>query len=141
MAIRVQEELVSSEGVGHDEEMTTEQLVFPIQCRKAVLEVAHNIPLSGHLEKGETAQRILQRFYWPTYRDVAEYCRTCEVCQKTSQCRPRRVPLSPLPVVKEPFGRTTMNIVGPFPKSRSRKRYELVICDYATQYPEAVELR
>lgn len=32
---------------GRDEEMATEQLVLPVQCRKAVLEVAHDIPLSG----------------------------------------------------------------------------------------------
>ena len=31
------------------DEMTTEQLVLPMRCRKAVLEVAHNIPLAGHL--------------------------------------------------------------------------------------------
>ena len=127
---------------GRDEEMTTEQLVLPMQCLKVVLEVAHNIGLSGHLGEGKTAQRILRRFYWPTlYRDVAEYCRTCEVCQKTSQPRPRKVPLSPLPVVGEPFGRMAMDIVGPLPKSRSEKRYVLVICDYATRYPEAVALR
>ena len=127
---------------GRDEEMATEQLVLPTQCRKTVLEVAHDIPLSGHLGKGKTAQRILQRFYWPTlYRDVAEHCRTCEVCQKTSQRRPRRVPLSPLPVIEEPFGQIAMDIVGPLPKSRSGKRYVLVICDYATRFPEAVALQ
>ena len=152
MAILVQQELVSSvrNGLlcrlwtppGRDEEMTTEQLVLPMQCRKAVLEVAHDIPLSGHLGKGKTAQRILQRFYWPTlYQDVAEYCHTCEVCQKRSQCRPRRVALSPLPVVEEPFGPIAMDIVGPLPKNRSGKRYVLVICDYATRYSEAVALR
>ena len=127
---------------GSDEEMTTEQLVLPMQCRKAVLEVAHDIPLSGHLGKGKTAQRTLQRFYRPTlYWDVAEYCCTCEVCQTTSQCRPRRVPLSPMSVVEKPFGRITMDIIGPLPKSRLGKRYVLVICDYATRYPEAVALR
>ena len=68
-----------------DEEMATKQLVLPMQCRKAVLDVAHDISFSGHLGKGKTAQHILQRFYWPTlYHDVAAYHHTCEVCQKTS---------------------------------------------------------
>ena len=61
-----------------------------------------------------------------------------EVCQKTSQHRPRRVPLSPLPVVEEAFGQIATDIVGPLPKSRLGKRYVMVICDYATRYPEAV---
>ena len=34
-----------------------------------------------------------------------------------------------------------MDIVGPMPKSRSGKRFVLVVCDYATRYPEAVALR
>ena len=41
--------------------MTTEQLVLPMQCRKAVHEVVYDISLSGRLGKGKTAQRILQR--------------------------------------------------------------------------------
>ena len=34
-----------------------------------------------------------------------------------------------------------MDIVGPLPRSSSGKWYILVICDYATRYPEAVALR
>lgn len=34
-----------------------------------------------------------------------------------------------------------MDIVGPLPRSSSGKRFILVICDYATRYPEAVALR
>ena len=34
-----------------------------------------------------------------------------------------------------------MDIVGPLPKTQSGKRFVLVVCDYATRYPEAVALR
>ena len=47
----------------------------------------------------------------------------------------------PLPVISEPFQRVAMDIVGPLPKSRSGNRYILVMCDYATRYPEAVPLK
>ena len=33
-----------------------------------------------------------------------------------------------------------MDIIGPLPRSHSGKRYVLVICDYATRYPEAIPL-
>ena len=33
-----------------------------------------------------------------------------------------------------------MIIIGPLPRCRSGKRYVLVICDYATRYPEAIPL-
>ena len=49
--------------------------------------------------------------------------------------------MMPLPVIAEPFSRIAMDIVGPLPRSRSGNRYVLVICDYATRYPEAVALR
>ena len=34
-----------------------------------------------------------------------------------------------------------MDLVGPLPQSRAGNKYVLVICDYATRYPEAIPLR
>ena len=48
-----------------------EQLVLPMQCQWAVLQLAHEVPLAAHLGKNKTVKRIVSRFYWPTlYRDV-----------------------------------------------------------------------
>ena len=47
----------------------------------------------------------------------------------------------PLPIIEEPFQRIAMDIVGPLPRSRQGHRYILVICDYATRYPEAFPLK
>ena len=125
-----------------EESATIEQMVLPTQCRKTVLKLAHDVPLAGHMGRNKTGRRILQRFYWPSlYRDVARYCRSCPECQKASPRRVKRAPLVPLPVMDEPFRRIAMDIVGPLPRSRSGKRYILVICDYATRYPEAIPLR
>lgn len=49
--------------------------------------------------------------------------------------------LLPLPVIDTPFGRLGMDVVGPLERSRNGNRYILVICDYATKYPEAFPLR
>ena len=95
--------------------MAVEQLVLPVKYRKEVLQLAHSIPLSGHLGKEKTARCILQRFYWPTlYQDVAEYCQTCEHCQKVSLQKGRRAPMIPLPVIEDPFRRVAMDIIGPY---------------------------
>ena len=102
---------------------------------------------------------------------MAYFCRNCARCQKACNQRGPPVPLIPLPIMSEPFSRIAMEIVGPLPRSskgqpslprsskgqpslprsskgqpslpRSSKghKYILVICDYATQYPEAVPLR
>jgi cyanate lyase len=43
-----------------------DQIVLPLDYREKVLELAHTIPLAGHLGKKKTTDRVVQRFYWPT---------------------------------------------------------------------------
>ena len=127
---------------GQPEEAVTEQLVLPKQCRRTVLQLAHSIPLGGHLGKKKTADTVLKRFYWPSlYRDVADFCRSCSACQKSGRRRVPASPMVPLPIIGEPFQRMAMDIVGPLPRSRSGNRFVLVLCDYATRYPEAIPMR
>ena len=120
-----------------------EQLVVPKPLRAKVLQTAHDIPLSGHLGKKKTLDRITQRFFWPGVRkDVTEYCRSCKPCQLTSKYHTKfKAPMISLPVVDQPFERIAMDIVGPLERSKSGNKYVLVICDYATRYPEAIPLR
>jgi len=74
-------------------------------------------------------------------KDVANYCKTCEICQKTSKQGIKvKAPMQPLPVIEEPFSRIAMDY-GPLERSKSGNKYVLVICDYSTSYPEAVPLR
>ena len=119
----------------------SEQLVLPKQCRLLVLRLAHEVPMGGHLGVAKTRARILQRYYWPgIFQEVNEYCRTCEICQRSRGKRPARSPLIPMPLIQKPFMRIAMDLVGPLPKSRRGNKYILTICDYATRYPEAIPL-
>ena len=86
--------------------------------------------------------RILQHFYWPgVFHDVSIHYHSCHECQKSSPKANKRVPLIPLPIMDVTFKHIAMDIVGPLPRSSSGKRFILVSCDYATQYPEAIALR
>ncbi|KAI2648139.1 Transposon Ty3-I Gag-Pol polyprotein [Labeo rohita] len=49
--------------------------------------------------------------------------------------------LEPLPIIGTPFDRIGMDIIGPLLKSSSGNQFALVICDYATRYPEVYPLR
>ena len=125
-----------------DDAHSIDQLVLLTPLHPAVLKLAHDIPMAGHLGCKKTTDRILQRFYWPgVFRDVQDHCRNCTQCQKSSTRVVKKAPLVPLPIMDEPFRRIAMDIVGPLPRISSGKRYILVICDYATRYPEAVALR
>ena len=119
-----------------------EQVVVPTSCRQDIIKIAHEIPMAGHLGRNKTAKRILAHFDWPTlFRDVREFCRSSDRCQKAGGRKCGKVPLIPLPIMSVPFQRIPMDIVGPLPKSNKGNRYILVICDYATRYPEAIPLR
>ena len=71
---------------------------------------------------------------------MADYCKSCPECQRTGKGRLHNVPLVPLPVMQEPFERIAMDIVGPLPRSKRGNQYILVVCDYATRYPEAMAI-
>ena len=118
------------------------QLVLPQQCRSLALRIAHDVPTAGHLGTNKTKGRILKCFYWPgVFRDVSNYCKTCEVCQKGQGRRClRQAEMIPMPLIDRPFQRIAMDVIGPLPRTRSGHKYILTICDYATRYPEAIAL-
>ena len=61
-----------------------EQLVLPQECHSIVLRLAHGVPMAGHLGVTKTKDHVLRRYYWPgIFKDIADYCRTCEVCQRS----------------------------------------------------------
>ncbi|XP_055022408.1 protein NYNRIN-like isoform X2 [Boleophthalmus pectinirostris] len=119
------------------------RLVVPMSCRPLVMHLAHTVPWAGHLGRQKTYLRIASRFYWPSmYADVQNFCKTCPTCQKTSYVRQSdRALLQPLPMISTPFRRIAMDIVGPLVRSSGGHQYILVLCDYATRFPEAFPLR
>ena len=124
---------------GTSEELV--QVVLPKSQRGQVLELAHNVPMAGHRGQERTLQRICGRFWWPGLKtDVKQYVRSCSECQTMSR-REQKVPILQMPIMKKPFERNEMDVVGPLPTSSTRKQYILVICDYFTRYPAAYALR
>ncbi|XP_075697048.1 uncharacterized protein LOC142662718 [Rhinoderma darwinii] len=128
---------------GVNPEATTRQLIVPQKYRLQLLQLAHDIPLSGHQGRKRTEKRITHNFYWPgVSQSVVRYCRTCDVCQRMRHPGARhKVPLQSLPIIEEPFQRVAVDIIGPLAHpSRTGKRFILTVVDYATRYPEAVAL-
>jgi hypothetical protein len=106
--------------------------------------LAHDSILSGHCGIRRTLNRVTSNFFWPGVgKDVARYCRSCDICQKTvDKGRVGKVPLIPLPLVKVPFSRVAVDLIGPLkPASERGHRWILTLVDYTTRYPEAVPLK
>ena len=105
-------------------------MILQKQLQRTLLELAHEIPLAGHLGKQKTCKCVLCRFFWPkVLGDIDEFCRTCSVCHKASHKGVGKAPLIPLPIISEPFSRVAVDIVGPLLTSRAGNRYVLVVCD------------
>ena len=123
---------------------TVSQVVVPQVLQSKVLFMAHDALLAGHCGVRRTLHRALTRFWWPGIgRDVRQYCRSCEICQKASpKGRTPNVPLAKMPRIEEPFQRVAVDIIGPFnPPSEEKHRYVLTVVDVATRFPEAVPLK
>ena len=102
-----------------DERAVKYQLAVLKVYRTEFLSMAHETPLVGHMGVNNTQQRNLNQFYWPNLReDVADFCRSCHACSvvgKPNQVIPK-VPLQPIPAIKEPFIHIIVDCVGPLPK-------------------------
>ena len=97
--------------------------------------------MAGHFGRKRTTSRLLSNFYWPTiFKDIADFCRSCVSCQKSTHSKVLNAPLTTLPVLTEPFERIGMDIADSLPRSRSGYRFVLVVCDYATRYPVVVAI-
>ena len=101
-------------------------------------------PMAGHLGANKTYHKIFAHFYWSKLkRDVAQFCRTCHVCQvvgKPNQPIPV-APLKPVPVCGEPFSDILIDCVGPLPKTKSGNKFLFIIICKSTRFPEAIPLR
>ena len=117
-------------------------LVLPTQLRKAAWEAAHTSPVSGHLGSKKTYQRLSAKFHWPGMgKDVKEWCKTCEPCQKGNPCHGLKAPLHPLPVVAQPWQQIAVDVVGELKRTKRGNRYILTVMDFASRWPEAIPLR
>lgn len=133
---------VVTEGLLYQRKGKTEALALPQQFRLKVMELGHSIPWAGHMAFQKTLHRIASHFVWPgMYTQVSQLCSSCKTCQLTSAKGVARAQLQSLPIIDTPFERIGMDIVGPLERSSSGHHYILVLCDYATRYPEAFPLR
>ena len=120
-----------------------DQLVVPSIYKLELLELAHSIPLAGHLGSAKTRDRLLEHYYWPgIYKDVDNFCATCKECQLGARKRSsEKAPLISVPVVGKPFFKVATDIVGPLPRTDRGHKYLLTLVDYATRYPDAIPLK
>jgi len=93
-----------------------------------VITQAHEVV--GHFGDQRTAEYVRRWYWWPQIvKDVREFCRTCDPCQRCKPLNSRpQGKLHTLPVPTKPWDSIGMDFVGPFPESKGFNYLWVIIC-------------
>ncbi len=73
-------------------------------------------------------------------KDVIEYCKHCDVCQRVNNKFSRQQPeLHPIPVT-DVWKQIGIDLIGPLPETPRGHKYIITATDYFTKWPEAAPL-
>ena len=118
------------------------QLAVPNGLRTEIMTACHEEITAGHLGFMRTYEKIRQRYYWPgMYTEIDNWCKSCVDCAtKKTPRNQTKAPIFSLPV-EGPFDRVGVDILGPFPVSKSGNRYVIVFTDYLTKWAECFAMK
>ena len=113
---------------------------IPLSMRNELLTSIHS---TAHQSAAKIQATLHSRFWWPSLnRDVKQMVNTCSTCIRNRHPNPHRVAELELFPASNRFELLHMDIFGghSFPKTKSGKRYVLVMVDHFTRYAVAVAL-
>eukprot|EP00210_Caulerpa_lentillifera_P008735 g8332.t1 len=102
-----------------------------------MLEEAHESETGGHFGRATTLQRARRLCYWRTmYRDVDQFVKRCQQCQKWGPMKTKCAPLTPFESVT-PFEFLFMDWITPLPTSTRGNTSVIVAVEGLTRFVEA----
>lgn len=116
--------------------------MVPRACITEVMKLVHDNPTGGHLGVAKTTEKIRERFYWASYKEVVvKYIRCCTICEaRKNPSRAARGKLGQY-LVGEPLERVAIDILGPLPRTEKGNKYIVIISDYFTRWIEAYPVK
>lgn len=105
------------------------------ELRADLIREAHDSALGGHLGATKTLERLSRHATWSDMRrEVVDYCRACNVCQRTKPSgHASQGPRWPLPIPERKWSWVSLDFVGPFTPGPSGRDYVLVVVDKLTK--------
>jgi hypothetical protein len=118
------------------------KLVLPQALIEPIVKELHQGYAGAHLGIQKTESKLKQHCWHPGLkRQVIDFIRPCEICQKCKSGKHSKAPLHSIPAGRR-NQRVHIDIVGSInPPSRKGNRYILVAQDAFTKWPEAWPIR
>ena len=99
----------------------TLQTYIPYHIRDAVIKQYHDD--NGHMGIDKTFDALRLMYYWPNmYKELYDYISNCVTCQTRSLKR-IQPPLQETDIPPYAFGKLSLDLSGPYPKSLSGNKY------------------
>ncbi len=113
-----------------------DRLLVPSTLKWKLIQMYHDTSLARHMGFKQTIRRLHHRYTWPGMtRDVRRYCRGCLTCQQVKPQTAKRFGLLLQLPLGGPGEILCVDLIGPFPMSKSRNIYLLVTVDQFTKWP------
>ena len=125
------------------QEVNSWKLWVPKMLQKNVISRAHDDPVASHGGMVKTIELIRRNFYWPgLVKDVREYIRNCDVCKSTKAPNYNLKPeMGKQAVSIRPIQRLYIDLLGPYPRSKSGYIGLLIVLDHLTKFHWLFPLR
>lgn len=116
------------------------KLVVPLNYWQRVLFEYHDSIVAGHPGRDETYRAIARFYYWPAMsKQIKTYVKRCLVCasiKRGGACQ-ANAPLRPRPPSR-PWQVLSIDVMGPYPSTRTGNRFIIVLADVCTKWVEAL---
>lgn len=112
------------------------KIVVPPENQISVLKENHDDPTAAHLGYLKTLNRIKERYFWPQMaKSIREYVKSCDRCKAIKYPNITLVaPMGRSKEVSEPWQMVSIDLAGPFPRSKRGNTMLLVVTDWLSKY-------
>ncbi|KAL1446655.1 hypothetical protein WDU94_009872, partial [Cyamophila willieti] len=119
-------------------ELSTDRLIVPTTMIENIIKMHHDDELNNHPGTNETIRRVGKKYTWKgMHQDIREYVRKCEICAQVKTAgRTMKSGLTPRKLV-HPFHTVSIDLMGPYTRSRKGKKFLLVATDTFSKWTEA----
>ncbi|GBN46498.1 hypothetical protein AVEN_11415-1 [Araneus ventricosus] len=119
----------------HDSESEEAQLVVPTHERDKILKERHDSPNAAHCGSDGIYQRIAKRYFWIGMRKfITNYGKNCLDCARFKASNQKPAGLLQTPVQAQRFETIAIDLFGPLPESKNKKKWIFIVEDVATKW-------